>query len=357
MSLTIIDKYVSKKEHDLLEYAKILERIITIDNNSMWHDKKEFSNFAKDIIHIYASKYYFDNNTHRSNPIKYSNDNINFVSYAIIDYFKSNDLVAKLRDWKNETFLLSVLLCTACYVDFATNVVDGDYVDTKGKFKYLLTYLKKTNKLIINDNKNLIVKLFDQIKENMIVDRKFLESYKNDICYNKYQIVANNPRYYTFDFHYLLPEVDVNNKSIIAEVAKSYEAKLRTLSYNLLEYRILEDLISNMEMPIYLIKGDDILAKKSSLVKAFNNKYLKDYVRLYLSYEDSAKYINLINNFDAVGVKTVYEVNVDNTVDDTYFVNNIDAIVTMDFIKKNQDNMDKWNKDNIKLIVKNKEEN
>ena len=49
-----------------------------------------------------------------------------------------------IRTWKNETFLLSVIICTACYVDFASNVVDGDYQDTKNKFKYLLSYLRKT---------------------------------------------------------------------------------------------------------------------------------------------------------------------------------------------------------------------
>ena len=47
MSLSVIDKYVIKKEKDLLEYAKILESIISIDNNKMWQTKKEFVSFDK----------------------------------------------------------------------------------------------------------------------------------------------------------------------------------------------------------------------------------------------------------------------------------------------------------------------
>ena len=62
MSLSVIDKYVVKKEKDLLEYAKILESIISIDNNKMWQTKKEFVSFAKEIIEIYGDAYYFQNN-------------------------------------------------------------------------------------------------------------------------------------------------------------------------------------------------------------------------------------------------------------------------------------------------------
>ena len=141
MSLSVIDKYVVKKEKDLLEYAKILESIISIDDNKMWQNKKEFALYAKEIIEIYADTYYFQNNKHKDNPIEYSNDNINFVLKSIIEYCRLHDKMGLIRTWKNETFLLSVIVCTACYVDFASNVVDGDYQDTKNKFKYLLNYL------------------------------------------------------------------------------------------------------------------------------------------------------------------------------------------------------------------------
>ena len=356
MSLNVIDKYVTKKEHDLLEYAKILESIIKIDDNNMWSGKSEFSYFAKGIIHIYALKYYFDNNKHRSNPIKYSNDNINFVSYAIVDYFKENDMIIKLREWKNETFLLSVILCTACYVDFATNVVDGDYVDTKGKFKYLLNYLKKTKKLIIDDNKVLLNKLFNLVKNNMEVDRKFLDSYKNDNCFNEYCIFIKKPTYYTFDFHFNIPDLEDKSSKIIEKVTNKYDAKLKAMSYELLTYQILEDLISNKEMGFYVIDADELLTKKKSFIKYFDNKYLKEYIKIYISYEDESKYISLINNLNNMGIKILYYSNKNENVDDTYFTNNMEVAVSRKFINSNQDNMEKWNKNNVSLIVKNKEE-
>ena len=166
MSLSVINKYITKKEKDLLSYAKILESLISIENNKMWQNKKEFSAFAKEIIEIYSEKYYFQNNIHKENPIEYSNDNINFVLKSIIEYCRLHDKMEMLRSWKNETFLLSVIICTACYVDFAGNVVDGDIQDTKNKFKYLLSYLRKTKILEVKDNKYFINDLFDEVKKN-----------------------------------------------------------------------------------------------------------------------------------------------------------------------------------------------
>ena len=79
---------------------------------------------------------------------------ISNVLKSIIDYCKDNNNLGVLKTYKDETFLLSVLICTSCYLDFACNVVDGNYVDTKNKFKYLLLYLKKTN--ILNEKFLLI---------------------------------------------------------------------------------------------------------------------------------------------------------------------------------------------------------
>ena len=186
MSLCIIDKYVAKKERDLLEYSKILESLISLEVNNMWHNKKEFALYVKDIIKIYADNYYFNNFVHRANPIDYSNDNISFVLRSIIDYFKQKDCMHKIKDWKNETFLLSVIICTACYVDFATNVVDGNLADTKNKFKYLLKYYNKNKILQISNNKYWINDLFTAIKKNTQTDQKILDNLKFDNIYNSY---------------------------------------------------------------------------------------------------------------------------------------------------------------------------
>ena len=211
----------------------------------MWQTKKEFVSFAKEIIEIYGDAYYFQNNKHKDNPIEYSNDNINFILKAIIEYYRLHDKMNLIKTLKNETFLLSVIICTACYVDFACNVVDGDYQDTKNKFKYLLGYLRKTKLLIVKDNKYFINDLFEAIKKNCAEDKKIIEGFNNPNYRNEYKMISNNPTYYEVKFSYEIPGLEEFDESLVKGVLKDYENKIQEISYDILASKVLEELISN----------------------------------------------------------------------------------------------------------------
>lgn len=355
MSLSVIDKYVVKKEKDLLEYAKILESIISIDNNKMWQTKKEFSSFAKEIIEIYGDAYYFQNNKHKDNPIEYSNDNINFILKAIIEYYRLHDKMNLINTLKNETFLLSVIICTACYVDFACNVVDGDYQDTKNKFKYLLGYLRKTKLLIVKDNKYFINDLFEAIKKNCVEDKKIIEGFNNPNYRNEYKMISNNPIYYEVKFSYEIPGIEEFDESLVKGVLKDYENKIKEISYDILASKVLEELISNKEMDKYVIKIDKGL-KKTGLLRLFDNKYLKEFVKILVPYEEEIKYQNLIKDYKEIGMSFIYKYDSNENVNPTMFVNDMELLVNKEFINNNLDNQISFDKMNIKLVVKNKEE-
>lgn len=355
MSLSVIDKYVIKKEKDLLEYAKILESIISIDNNKMWQNKKEFTVFAKEIIEIYGDAYYFQNNKHKDNPVEYSNDNINFVLKSVIEYCRLHDKMSSIRTLKNETFLLSVIICTACYVDFACNVVDGDYQDTKNKFKYLLGYLRKTKLLIIKDNKYFINDLFEAIKKNCSEDKKIIEGFNNPNYRNEYKMISNNPTYYEVKFSYTIPGLEDFDESLVKGVLKSYEAKIQEISYDVLASRVLEELISNKEMDKYVIRIDKNL-KKAGLLRLFDNKYLKEFVKILVPYEEEIKYQNIIKDYKEIGMSFIYEYDSVENVNPTIFVDDMELLINKEFINNNLDNQIAFDKMNIKLVVKNKEE-
>lgn len=355
MSLSVIDKYVVKKEKDLLEYAKILESIISIDNNKMWQTKKEFSSFAKEIIEIYGDAYYFQNNKHKDNPIEYSNDNINFILKAIIEYYRLHDKMNLINTLKNETFLLSVIICTACYVDFACNVVDGDYQDTKNKFKYLLGYLRKTKLLIVKDNKYFINDLFEAIKKNCVEDKKIIEGFNNPNYRNEYKMISNNPIYYEVKFSYEIPGIEEFDESLVKGVLKDYENKIKEISYDILASKVLEELISNKEMDKYVIKIDKGL-KKAGLLRLFDSKYLKEFVKILVPYEEEIKYQNLIKDYKEIGMSFIYKYDSNENVNPTMFVNDMELLVNKEFINNNLDNQISFDKMNIKLVVKNKEE-
>lgn len=355
MSLSVINKYITKKEKDLLSYAKILESLISIENNKMWQNKKEFSAFAKEIIEIYSEKYYFQNNIHKENPIEYSNDNINFVLKSIIEYCRLHDKMEMLRSWKNETFLLSVIICTACYVDFASNVVDGDIQDTKNKFKYLLSYLRKTKILEVKDNKYFINDLFDEVKKNASEDKKILEYLDSDDFRNEYKMISNNPVYYEGLFSYEVPGLKEFDETLTKGVLKKYDAKIREISYDLLEVHLLKELISNMEMDKYLIRINKDM-KKASLVKFFDNEYLKEFIKILVPYDKEIEYQNIINDYKEIGMNFIYEMDIDEEIEPTSLVNDMQLLVSKEFIKNNANNQMSFEKMNVKLVVKNKEE-
>ena len=355
MSLSVINKYITKKEKDLLSYAKILESLISIENNKMWQNKKEFSAFAKEIIEIYSEKYYFQNNIHKENPIEYSNDNINFVLKSIIEYCRLHDKMEMLRSWKNETFLLSVIICTACYVDFASNVVDGDIQDTKNKFKYLLSYLRKTKILEVKDNKYFINDLFDEVKKNASEDKKILEYLDSDDFRNEYKMISNNPVYYEVLFSYEVPGLKEFDETLTKGVLKKYDAKIREISYDLLEVHLLKELISNMEMDKYLIRINKDM-KKASLVKFFDNEYLKEFIKILVPYDKDIEYQNIINDYKEIGMNFIYEMDIDEEIEPTSLVNDMQLLVSKEFVKNNANNQMSFEKMNVKLVVKNKEE-
>jgi len=355
VSLSVINKYITKKEKDLLSYAKILESLISIENNKMWQNKKEFSAFAKEIIEIYSEKYYFQNNIHKENPIEYSNDNINFVLKSIIEYCRLHDKMEMLRSWKNETFLLSVIICTACYVDFASNVVDGDIQDTKNKFKYLLSYLRKTKILEVKDNKYFINDLFDEVKKNASEDKKILEYLDSDDFRNEYKMISNNPVYYEVLFSYEVPGLKEFDETLTKGVLKKYDAKIREISYDLLEVHLLKELISNMEMDKYLIRINKDM-KKASLVKFFDNEYLKEFIKILVPYDKEIEYQNIINDYKEIGMNFIYEMDIDEEIESTSLVNDMQLLVSKEFVKNNANNQMSFEKMNVKLVVKNKEE-
>ena len=355
MSLSVINKYITKKEKDLLSYAKILESLISIENNKMWQSKKEFSVFAKEIIEIYSEKYYFQNNIHKENPIEYSNDNINFVLKSIIEYCRLHDKMEMLRSWKNETFLLSVIICTACYVDFASNVVDGDIQDTKNKFKYLLSYLRKTKILEVKDNKYFINDLFDEVKKNASEDKKILEYLDSDDFRNEYKMISNNPVYYEVLFSYEIPGLKEFDETLTKGVLKKYDAKIKEISYDLLEVHLLKELIGNIEMDKYLIRINKDM-KKASLVKFFDNEYLKEFIKILVPYDKEIEYQSIISDYKEIGMNCIYEMDIDEEIEPTSLVNDMELLVSKEFVKNNENNQMSFDKMNIKLVVKNKEE-
>ena len=276
MSDTLLKKYLGKKKKDLLDYAKLLESLLKLEKNTLWNNKTEFSQYAKEVINIYVDEFYFDNNIHRDNPVEYCNDNINTVLKCLIKYCKENNQLDLLQNNKNETFLLSVLITTSAYLDIATNVIDGNYNDTKTKFRFLLEYFQKTNIIKVHmRNNNLISTLFEEIRKRRIKEEKFFTSFTNSLVYNEYLKKGN---WYFVKFHYNIDGLNSLNKNLKIELIDEYMDKLLKISLELLEIKLIQELLTNREVNNYLIRVSNKVNENT--FKNIKDSILQKYVKI-----------------------------------------------------------------------------
>lgn len=357
MGLSVIDKYVEKKQKDILDYAKILESIITLQDNKMWNNKSEFVIRCKDIISLYAKEYYFDNNNHRNNPIEFCNDNVNLILKVILESFKSKNESDSLKTQKNEVFLLTIILCTAIYLDISTNVIDGNVTDTKNKFKYLLQYFQKIQilKVYVNDRIR-INDLFDLIRKNNKEDIKVFELFSDNNYKNIYIPYTITPSYYLVNFQYHVNGLENFDKNMVSKVKKNYLPKLLNISFNLLSIDLLKELISNRQMKIYLIKMNDLLNKKNNLFKVFDNELLKKYIKVIIPFEKELDYADGIKELEKLKIPIIYEYTGTDHAKDGIFTYDLEIITNNTFLTNNEDNKMLWEKNGIKFVTKNMEE-
>lgn len=276
MSNSLLNKYLAKKKKDLLDYAKIIETLIKLDNNTLWSKKEEFINYAKEVIDRYVDTFYFDNNIHRDNPIEYANDNINSVLKSLISYCNETKQTILLQEKKNETFLLSVILTTSAYIDISTNVVDGNYLDTKAKFKYLLEYYKNTNilKVYVNNAKT-VSKIFETVRKKRSKEEKFFNSFDSDAVYIDY-IPQNN--YYFTKFKYNIEGIDSYDEELVKQVTDEYHNRLLKIFMELLELKVIKELVTNNEVNNYLVVVND----DNEIFDDIRNTILNNYIKIVI---------------------------------------------------------------------------
>ena len=106
----------------------------------------------------------------------------------------------------------------------------------------------------------------------------------------------------------------------------------------------------------YLVPVNKILNKKSNLLKIFNNGYIKSYMKLLVNINEEAEYNDLLNEARKLGIKIIYEYDGVENVKSDIFTYDMEIIVRREFIDNNEENKYEWNKNNIKFVIKNKED-
>ncbi len=343
MSSSIIDKYKDKKKKIILSYAKILEDLIVLEENELWHKKSEFLPIAEGIIDHFVDNYYYDNNLNRNNPVEYLNDNINAVLLSMMEYFKSQEQPNMVKEKKNETFLLSVIICSASYIDIATNVIDGSYIKTKNNFKKLLKHLSKTKLLkVYVNNRPLINKLFNEVKKSVANDKKFFSYFVSDLWHNEYQIISTNPEYYKVRFIYRIEGIEKEKPQYINKYRKKYLKEYLNVCYELLVVLLMKEFIMNKKVNTYLVPVIDEMVLKDGLT-VLDIPLIKNNLKLLVPWEKYETY-QKVDNFAKI---YLYR---DNNIDELLTKRDIEVLVSHQFMAENKDNLAKLQKLNIKVV-------
>ena len=357
MSSNIVEKYKSKKKKDLASYSKILEKIITLENNNLWKTNQKFNSICRGIIDYFVDNYYFDNNRNRNNPIEYSNDNINNVLLSIVEYYKLQNQSNLIKEMKNETFVLAVIVCTAAYVDIAANVIDGDYISLKNKLKALLKHLSKTKLLKVYANDKVTINsLFEKVRKSIAEEEKFFSYFEELDCKNEYQKVSNNPLYYKVRFVYKLEDIEKYDKKLVEKYRSEYIDKYLNICYELLLLLLLKENLMNRDIGTYLIPVTDTIISKDNGLKVFDIPNFKEHIKLSISllmYEENKKNINKMIE---KGFKIIYrysgtDIKIFNDKSD------MEVLCTKEFLTNNSTLIGKLKEKNIVFVEENSEKN
>lgn len=311
MSGSVIERYKEWKKKNLLEFSGILESIITLENNTLWTKRRDFDEISKSIIDVYVEKYYFDNNINRNNPIEYSNDKLNTVLLSIIDYYKNIGSFEYLNSKKNETFLLTIIICAASYLDIAANVVDGNYIKLKNKFKVLLRHLQKTGilKVYVNDRIQ-IKKLFEVVRENIAIEEKFFGYFEREDGYNTYKIISKEPILLEVDFNSKIDILQKYNSKLVDNINAKYTKEYFELKIELLSILLLKENLMNKTVNNYLVTIPNDLVKRVNL-KVLNDDLYKSNIKLGVDLEYYWSDKEKIEELKKSGFEVVYICTID----------------------------------------------
>ena len=347
MNSDIVVNYKNHKKKILLDYCKILEQIISLEKNTMWKNSKEFTNICRGILEFFVEKNYFDNNYDRENPIEYLNSISNGILSNIVEYRQSNDK-ASLSDGKSETFLLSVIIGSASYVDALANIVDGDYSKLRSKLIILLKHLSKTNFLKTNiDDKVLIDRLYEELKKNYLDEEHFFELFEELENHNTYQLINKLYNYYVVKFVYKVPNVEKYDKDVVDKYNGMYKDKFLAVSYDLLVVLLLKENLLNKKINTYLIPLPSVLSSK--VLKKLNEPAIMNHIKFLVPLEAKNEKKKTVDKLKGLGFKIIYYYN---GIDSKVFedLGNIDVLCKKSFFDIYKDSIDNWRSKGINIV-------
>ena len=139
------------------------------------------------------------------------------------------------------------------------------------------------------------------------------------------------------------------------DVLKEYKDEFNEVSLEILAFHILEQLISNKEMPRYFVNINKEM-KRASVIRYFNNPYIKEHVSVLVPYDEEINYQEVLEKYKENEVSIVYQYDNTENINSSILENDMELLVDKEFILNNKDNENNFKRMGVSFIVRNKEE-
>lgn len=282
----MIKNYINKRENNILNYALIIFKVMTNDNNL----KKPIS----DVLNIYMKLNYLGhfnlNNT--KDTIIEKTKLFNSLKQISKTYFERTKTIKNKDQMNKSIFFVSLLLFIAISIDDKTSYITNTSTTPLGDFikQYEMT---DTTVKIIEMSKQ---QLKEQIKENTTQEKQFFNEIKKidfEITFNEVANLKKKIKFYEIDF-------EIKNKKLqkykTEEIEYLIEKNKLQEKLDFIKFQLL--LIAELK---YMMKHDNFyfITDSNLILKKKNLKYLN-------IEEHMKKHLLFKINFNELDNKTTY---------------------------------------------------
>ena len=357
----IVDKYLNKKKKEIYEYAKAINNLLEYDKSQVWNNDSEFNTLVKATIDNYVSNYYF-------NPLNDFSDYNDYLGSLIKcdDRFKTI-LVCALNSTKKEDkkekdkvslYIVSLIVYTSIALNRFTYPYNNYKITITNVFTIMNVMFKNMDFIKYKDSSKLRKEITNLVKRNDSSESRFFEalnSLNNPFSKNLYETVDYENKYYIVRYKYEIPEFKNYRQKDVRKFFKRIKDDLNVLSYELTTLTILKSKMLNKDITLLFPVELEFYKKESEinkLVKVTSNEVIKNNIKLLVEYDDYAKNKEMIRILLNAGFKIA--LNFDNAFDVPYRTFNEikTALVSPEFIKKNNGNMESWKESGVEFVIK-----
>ena len=177
----------------------------------------------------------------------------------------------------------------------------------------------------------------------------------SELYKNKYKMLSIDPLCFKVLFKYNIPGLNEYDEDLVKDVLKEYNDEFNEVSLEILAFHILEQLISNKEMPRYFVNINKEM-KRASVIRYFNNPYIKEHVSVLVPYDEEINYQEVLEKYKENEVSIVYQYDNTENINSSILENDMELLVDKEFILNNKDNENNFKRMGVSFIIRNKEE-